>query len=125
MYRVTVSRSFSAVHRVRLADGRYETPHEHNWSVEVSYAGPELDATGMLVDFIEARRALDGITTQLQGADLNDCPLLSGLDPTAEHVARAIYDALARNGHQADLLEEVRVGEAPGCHAAFFPPPRG
>jgi 6-pyruvoyltetrahydropterin/6-carboxytetrahydropterin synthase len=119
MYQVTVSGGFSAVHRVRLADGRDEAPHEHDWSVEVCFSGQELDSAGILVDFVETKAALAGITAQLEGADLNACPLLSGSNPTAERVARSIYQALARRVSRPDLLESVRVGEAPGCSATF------
>ena len=119
MYRVMVSGGFSAVHRVRLADGRSEEPHEHDWSVEVCFSGQELDSAGILVDFVEAKTALEGITAHLEGADLNACPLLSGLNPTAERVARSIYQALARRVSRPDLLQSVRVGEAPGCSATF------
>ncbi len=121
MYRVTVSCSFSAFHQLRLANGELEEPHEHEWAVEVAYAGPEMDASGMLVDFVEAREDLDRISAQLDGANLNQSPLLAGANPTAECVARVICESLARVGCRADLLESVRVGEAPGCHATFFP----
>ena len=56
MYRVTVTGRFSAVHGLRYGDGRQEPPHEHQWSVEVCFAGPELDRDGLLVDFVEELR---------------------------------------------------------------------
>ncbi len=119
MYEVTVSAGFAATHAVRSANGQAEALHRHNWRVEAGYAGSELDSSGTLIDFVEAGRALGEIVAQLDGADLNTSAFLGGLNPTAELVARSIFSALARRVRRPDLLAWVRVGEAPGCWAAF------
>ena len=120
MYRVTVTARFSAAHRLRLADGRLEAPHGHDWVVEVSFAGPELDSTGVLIDFVEAKQALDHIVGQLHHTDLNQCPLMQDLNPSAEHVARIIFQAMETGVNRPKLLESVRVREQPGCWASFL-----
>ena len=120
MYRVSVRAVFSAAHRLRRADGQYEPLHSHDWSVEAAFAGPELDPTGLLIDFEEVQPALQAVTEPLSHTSLNEAPLLSGLNPSAENVARAISDALARTVSRPDLLESVRVTEAPGCTAAYY-----
>jgi 6-pyruvoyltetrahydropterin/6-carboxytetrahydropterin synthase len=123
MYRITVRSSFSAAHRLLLAEGRYERPHGHDWSVEVRFVGSELDRTGVLVDFEEAQAAVQKVLAQLHDTNLNEAPLLSGLNPSAENVARVIFEALSGVVTRPDLLESVSVEEAPGCSATYFSRP--
>ena len=125
MYRVTVSATFSAKHHLRLPSGRLEPLHGHDWQVEVRFAGRMLDSYGLLIDFDEAQQALRTILGQLHQTVLNDCGLMRGLSPSAEHVARVIWDCLADRVDRPDLLESVEVTEAPGCRAAYFRPPGG
>ena len=120
MYRVTVSTTFSAAHRLRRPNGEYEPLHGHDWSVEVSFAGSELDETGLLIDFDELQAALQSVTAPLRRTSLNEAPLLSGLNPSAENVARVICDAVAGRVCRPELLESVRVTEAPGCRATYY-----
>jgi 6-pyruvoyltetrahydropterin/6-carboxytetrahydropterin synthase len=120
MYRVSVSTSFSAAHRLRLPDGAYEPPHGHDWSVEARFVGSQLDSTGLLIDFEDARAALQAVVGRLHHTDLNDCSLMAGLNPSAENVARVVFDALAGHVSRPELLESVHVVEAPGCTAAYF-----
>ena len=44
MYEISVAGKFMAVHQLRLADGTLEVPHEHEWHVLVTFAGPTLDS---------------------------------------------------------------------------------
>lgn len=116
-YTVVVQSSFSALHHVRLPDGMAESPHRHDWVVRASFARQELDALGMVMDFEHARGVLDTILSELGGADLNECAALAGANPTAEVVARHIFDALAAGG--LTCVDAVAVTEAPGCVAVY------
>jgi 6-pyruvoyltetrahydropterin/6-carboxytetrahydropterin synthase len=119
MYRITVKASFSAAHRLRLPDGSYEPLHGHDWHVTARYAGPRLDAQGLLVDFVQVRSALREIVRSLDHTDLNTHALLAGRNPSAECVAAAIFERLAAMPAGGPLLEAVRVTEEPGCAAEF------
>jgi 6-pyruvoyltetrahydropterin/6-carboxytetrahydropterin synthase len=121
MYEVSVQATFSAAHRVRLPDGRLEPPHGHDWQVRISFRGEQLDAAGFLVDFVAAQRVLDDAVGRLHHTDLNECPTMKGLNPSAENVARVIYDLIGRDPGLRPLLSQVRVTEAPGCNATYGP----
>ena len=120
MYEVSVQAQFSAAHRVRLPDGELEPLHGHDWKVTATFAGPELDASGMLVDFVLAEWRLREIVTQLHHADLNTVSLMRGLNPTAEYVAKRIFDSLAEDESLRTTLARVAVTEAPGCVATYL-----
>ena len=121
MWEIRVESSFSARHAIQYPSGEVEHPHDHAWGVEVRYAGADLDDHGLLVDFVQAKHALDSVLKKLEGTDLNANPLLGGRNPTAEHVAGFIYTELQRASSGADNCVAVLVEEAPGCKACFIP----
>ncbi len=117
MFAIAVEAGFRATHSIRFADGATEDPHAHDWRVRVFIRRPRLDSLGMVADFDHVRDVLQSVVQPLEGADLNVHPALHGLNPTAEVVAKRIYDGLLELG-LADL-QRVEVTEAPGCMAIF------
>ncbi|GMV96988.1 MAG: 6-carboxy-5,6,7,8-tetrahydropterin synthase [Phycisphaerae bacterium] len=119
MYEVRVQACFSAAHQVRLYDGGLEPIHGHDWRVEAVFRGPELDRIGVLVDFVAAEAALREVTANLHHTRLNDLPFFADVNPTAENLARWVFERLAeRLGPDAPLVG-VYVREAPGCVAGY------
>ena len=119
MYRVGVRSAFRASHALLLPNGQREAVHNHDWKVEACFVGPGLDPTGMLVDFDRVAAALDEVLGRLDGCDLHARPEFGGVNPSAEHVARVIFDALAEVVERGERLESVCVEEAPGCTATY------
>ncbi len=117
MYIVTVEAGFSAVHRLRHADGMVEPLHGHDWVVRVHFTRPDLDDNGMVVDFHQAERALQEVVQHLHHTDLNGNEAIRGRNPTAEVIARHIYERLRALGMAT--ARRVEVTEAPGCVAAY------
>ena len=58
MFEVTVQQTFAAGHALRNYHGKCENVHGHNYRVEVKVQGEELDAAGLLVDFVELKRVI-------------------------------------------------------------------
>ncbi len=117
MYTVVVETTFSAIHRVRFADGSVEPVHGHDWVVRAHFAREELDAAGMVVGFEGAMEALGAVAAELHHRDLNAHPCLAGVNPTAENIARHFFDALRARG--LETVGAVHVTESPGCVAIF------
>ena len=122
MYEVSVEAAFRASHRVQDQHGDLEPAHEHDWHVRATFVGPELDEAGILVDFVAAQRKLRETVALLHGTDLNECPVMKDLGPSAERVAKVIYDLMAQEMPLCRLLDRVRVEEAPGCTASYVAP---
>ena len=120
MFTIMVEARFSAVHRVRYADGTVEDPHGHDWRVRAFFTKPELDDAGMVIDFGEAQAALMSAVGDFDGTDLNAHPALRGANPTAEVMAKHLFDRLTADGLSA--LRCIEVTEAPGCVASFEHP---
>ena len=122
MYSITVEATFPAVHRVRLPDGTLESPHAHDWGVRCWFSRPELDEYGMVMDFLEAQTALEAVVADLRHENLNEFDPIADLDPTAEVLARYVFDRIRASGRS--LIRRVEVTEAPGCMASYESSPR-
>ncbi len=119
MYRVIVEAGFFAVHRVRLRDGVLEPRHGHDWTVRAHFVRAELDHLGMVIDFDRARSSLQAVVAQLHSTDLNRHEALAGLNPTAEVLARYVFDRMVERG--LSTLRCVEVTEAKGCVGIYEP----
>ena len=117
MFTVIVEEKFSATHRVRYQDGTVEEPHGHAWRVRAFFSRSHLDDVGMVIDFGEAQTALRSAVNELENTDLNAHPALHDANPTAEVVAKHLFDRILADG--VSTLRRVEVTEAPGC-VAFF-----
>ncbi len=117
MYTVCVESHFSAVHRLQLRDGTLEPVHGHDWRVRVAFSRTVLDDESMVVVFQRARQALESIVKPLHYTDLNRNPALAGRNPTAEVVAKYVFDGLAGLGLSS--VRRVEVTEAPGCIGGY------
>jgi 6-pyruvoyltetrahydropterin/6-carboxytetrahydropterin synthase len=122
MYAIEVSMEFCAAHQLRLADGSLEPLHGHNWRVEVRVVSKKLDAIETVMDFHQLESLLRQIVAPWQNKHLNDfSPFNHKFNPTAERVAQNIAELLIPLIPTAVSLEFVRISEAPGCFAIYFP----
>lgn len=123
MYEITIERTFAATHALRLPDGTMEDVHGHDWPVVVTVQAEQLDAMQTVMDFHELERHLDAVIRPWGGKHLNDVEPFAGgrHNPSAEKVAWAIATALGTHLRGDARLTSVRVGEAPGCTAAYLP----
>ena len=121
MYEVRVEARFCAAHQLRLASGGLEPLHGHDWVVQAVFRGAMLDQSGMLVDFVLVREKFSSIIAVLHHRILNEIPLIDGLGPSAEVIARYLFEQLDRAMGRPSQLAAVYVQEAPGCMAGYGP----
>ena len=107
MYTLRVEGAFEAAHRVVNYPGKCDRLHGHNWVIEATFQGTQLDELGMLIDFKIAKKALAEILDEFDHYYLNDFhPFNEGVNPTAENLARIIYERLeSRTELQASPAE--------------------
>jgi 6-pyruvoyltetrahydropterin/6-carboxytetrahydropterin synthase len=96
MYEVSVDESFAAAHNLRNYHGKCEDLHGHNYKVRVTLAGKELDASGLLYDFVHLKQVIQGVIRSLDHKYLNELKPFDALNPSAENIARYIYDETAK-----------------------------
>ena len=90
-YELMVEDAFSAAHQLKGYEGKCENLHGHTFRVQVFIAGSDLGKTGMLMDFKQIKLELKAVLEEFDHLNLNDLPLFSGQNPTAENLAREIY----------------------------------
>ena len=105
-YSVTVRREFLAWHYLVGGDfGPENERNSHQYRIEARYEGEDLDEHGFLVDIDEVQRALDGVVESYRDKTLNDFPEFAGLNPSVEHFARILGDALVLERPNLTALE--------------------
>lgn len=120
MYEISIVDVFSAAHRLRYYKGKCEKLHGHNWKVEVTLKGEELNKIGMLYDFTELKKILKEITSNLDHKYLNEIPVFKKTNPTSENIAKYIYGKLKRKISNLKLkVLKVKVWESDISSAAY------
>jgi 6-pyruvoyltetrahydropterin/6-carboxytetrahydropterin synthase len=123
MFEVAVEHTFAAGHALRHYKGKCENVHGHNYRVQITVAGPELDAIGLLVDFGEVKRLLRAVSERLDHQFINDLTPFDVLNPSAENLAKYFYDEVSGRLQASTQarVREVKVWETDITHATYRP----
>lgn len=108
---------FPAAHRIRIDEaGTREPVHVHHWRVDVLAESP-LPVEPRAVRLRERVRER---VARYRGRSLHRTPPFDRINPTAEEVARRLYDELSEAAPELDLVR-VTIGEAAGFSATYHP----
>src|SRR5690349_1585759 len=121
MFEVTIEETFAAGHALRNYHGKCENVHGHNYRCQVTFEGEQLDDIGLLVDFVELKKVLHGVLDRMDHQWLNEFPPFDNINPSAENMAKFIYDQV-RAGLRADSgarLARVRLWETDTASATY------
>jgi len=124
MFEVSVDETFSAGHALRNYKGKCENPHGHNYKVRVTLSGEHLDPAGLLYDFVHLKQVLHGVIGEMDHRYLNDQAPFDKLNPSAENIAKYIYDRSSgelKSAENAPLISSVTVWETDTSSATFRP----
>lgn len=117
MFEVMVERHFAAAHHLLNYRGKCENPHGHNYVVQVFARRETLDKANIAFDFTVLKGELKQIINDLDHTDLNENPEIGGESPSAEFIARYIYQRMKR---AIPELTKVTVFETPTQSATYF-----
>ena len=133
MYSVTQELPFCYGHRLLRYPGKCGRLHGHNGLARITLRAAALDGQGMVADFDQIERALRKYLDESIDHRLllhQDDPLVGPLraageefvavevNPTAENIARLIFDEARRAGFP---VAEVQVVEQQGSIASYCP----
>ncbi len=124
MYEVSVDETFAAAHNLRDYYGKCEDLHGHNYKVRVILSGKDLDSTGLLYDFVHLKQVLRGVISGLDHKYLNELAPFDKLNPSAENLARHIYEQTAEQLRQTPNsagITSVTVWETETSAATYRP----
>ena len=121
MYELTVTSHFDAAHALRGYPGECRNLHGHTWDVEVTVAGTELDEIGIVYDFKSLKEDLAGALADFDHAFLNDVAPFDAISPTAENLARVVYERLVDVVDARVRVLQVAVWESPIAKLVYRP----
>ena len=121
MYELTVRDHFDAAHSLRGYPGECRKLHGHTWDVEVTVVGEELDAIGIVYDFKTLKDDLRAVLDDYDHVFLDEVPPFDTLNPTAENLARVVFERLADSVGEKVAVAEVAVWESPIAKLVYRP----
>ncbi|MEX0979012.1 MAG: 6-carboxytetrahydropterin synthase [Pirellulales bacterium] len=131
MFRVTREINFCYGHRLLDYDGKCKYLHGHNGLAVITVESAELDKRGMVIDFSDIKRVVSNwIDANLDHrmilhrddparealAKLGEPMYLVDVNPTAENIARLIFEYAKSQGIP---IVEVKLWETPNCFATY------
>jgi 6-pyruvoyltetrahydropterin/6-carboxytetrahydropterin synthase len=124
MYEVSVDETFAAAHNLRGYKGKCEDLHGHNYKVRVTLAGKEVDSVGLLYDFVHLKQVIQSVIRSLDHKYLNELSPFDVVNPSAENIAKYIYDQTAKQLHQTPNgagVSSITVWETDVTAATYRP----
>lgn len=131
MYRVTREIDFCYGHRLLNYEGKCRFLHGHNGRAVITIVSEELDPRGMVRDFADIKQVIHGWINDNLDHRMILCrhdpvvPMLKKaqeplylleMNPTAENIAKLIFDVGAKYGFP---VTEVELWETPHCFATY------
>jgi len=121
MYEVEIVTSFSAAHRLREYQGKCEHLHGHNYRIHIAARADRPGQGGMIIDFVDLKKAASGVLERLDHTFLNDIPPFVETEPSAENIAAFIFTQVAEQlADKAHLLHSVSVWESEHSRATYI-----
>jgi 6-pyruvoyltetrahydropterin/6-carboxytetrahydropterin synthase len=125
-YLLEVKVDFAAAHIVRGHLGKCARLHGHNWKVHVVVKSEILNDLGMGIDFADLKKIVHEVIDPLDHQYLNEIEPFTVINPTAEQVARFIYEEIEKKlstnnlGSSLIVMQEVSLFETDNCKVTFF-----
>lgn len=119
MFTISVETHFWASHQLVLSDDSKEPVHYHNWLVTAEVGSDRLNDMAVVMDFHKLKQMVDNIAAEFDNKALNEIGCFRQNNPSAENVAKYIYDKLRMELPESVELRNVKVVEQTGCSAKF------
>ncbi len=121
MFELSIYVNFEAAHCLPDYPGKCRRLHGHNWRVEVSIEGSKLNDLGMLMDFSILKMEVMTVINVLDHQYLNEIYPFNEINPTAENIAKYIYEQLAAKSifQSNPRLLAVKVWESPNSAVIY------
>ena len=125
-YEIEVSLEISAAHALRGYEGPCANTHGHNWLITLYATGTEIDELGFCLDFKHLKAVGRELSARIDHQDLNAIEPFTRINPTAENLARWLFEegrTLLRQEcpDRPVQLSRVRVQETSRCAISYSP----
>ena len=122
LWRLTVRGEFASAHALRHYQGKCESLHGHNYSVEMVVEGETLTPdTELVVDFTVLKKELRAELALIDHVNLNEYPPFDTVNPSSENLARYLYRNMkVRLATMPIRLYSLTVGETAMQSATYM-----
>lgn len=121
MYEVTVATEMIAQHYLTVPDpGPEGTPHSHQYEIQITCTGPDLNEYDYLIDIDDLNAALERLTDRYEDALLNDLPEFEDVNPSVERFADILAGRLTEQLNLTGIDElTVTIWETNDAAASY------
>lgn len=121
MFKISVQKEFSAAHKLVGYPGVCRRIHGHNWKVRAVVATHQVDEIGIGVDFTMLDDILEQTVSRLDHQLINEIEPFDQINPTAEHLAKFIFDSIKDKLPKNVKPIAVEVAESDGFVVIYEP----
>jgi 6-pyruvoyltetrahydropterin/6-carboxytetrahydropterin synthase len=111
MYLLSIETNFSAAHQIKGHEGSCKRLHGHNWKVQVEVGSEQLDEIGIAIDFQKLSDLTNRVLKKLDHQYINKLPPFKEMNPTAENLARYIYEQIEIKLPESIKMSKVNLWE--------------
>ena len=120
MYELRVVTHFAAAHQLKMVGSKCENMHGHNWKIEVTVTGDQLNAGGVLVDFGEIKVQVAEVMQKLDHKFLNELDYIPDGKPSSENIAYFVATELQfRIDNSSARVSRVTAWESDDACATY------
>lgn len=121
-YELRVEVEFPAAHHLVGYPGDCARPHGHNWVAEIFVCSKKTDSIGMAFDFRDLKNAAKELVAGWDHQDLNTLADFKDCNPSAEQIARIMYERLKPlfPKEKGSWLKKVTIWENSRCAASYY-----
>ncbi len=119
MFELRIQDEIASAHFLRGYEGKCKNIHGHTWKIEVFIVKDNLNELGMVADFAVLKQQLKEFLMGIDHINLNDHSYFTEINPTAENIAKYIYEGFSKV--IAPLrLNKVNVWESDRAYASYY-----
>ena len=122
MFEIMVEDDFAAGHFLRRYNGKCENLHGHNYRVKVFIQSNELDVSDLSLDFGIAKQHLKDVLEELDHKCLNDLKYFPKKNPSAENIAKHVYDQFKSWLTHPHNISKVTIWETARNAVSYWEP---
>jgi 6-pyruvoyltetrahydropterin/6-carboxytetrahydropterin synthase len=111
MYHLSIESRFSAAHAINGYKGECKQLHGHDWKIQIEVAADRLNEIGMAIDFHQLQDITQDILKQFDHQYINELPQFKDLNPTAENLAKYIYEQVEMKLPDGVQMDQISIWE--------------
>ena len=119
MFELSIKGDIASAHYLRGYPGKCKDLHGHTWKVEVFLQKADLNDIGMVEDFAYLKKTFKTFLEGLDHKCLNDLDYFKDVNPTAENIAKYIYQEFQKETGDLTVVK-VQVWESDMASASYW-----